>query len=619
MLFNNIFIMKAIQKNIIFLSLLLIFSMAFSQKEIRYMRAKVFCNESELQRMVVIGIDIDHLSEMTKEYIIGEFSDWEMAQIRALSLKTQILIDDMVAYYQDRNLQSNHAHKSTTVVPNGFNYGSMGGFLTMNQVEQELDSLFLQYPNLFSQKISIGNSYENRPIWMIKMSDNPDIDENEPEALYVGLHHAREAITIAELLYFMQYLAEKYGTDPEITYLLQNRELYFVPVLNPDGYVYNEIQNPLGGGMWRKNRHVTSDSTVGIDLNRNYGFEWAFDDLGSNPLKNAETYRGDAPFSEPETQVIRAFCQSRQFKTALNGHSYSNRLLYPWGHQPLTCPDDALFTLQAGLMTQYNAYTSGQPPIILYAVNGDSNDWMYGEQTEKGKIMAMTPETGTQSDGFWPIQARILPLCEEMLPVLLDNAWFAGEYVLSRPPVGFSTPLLTFNLPVETTNYGQNVANNVSLSFVTNDMYVMAAGVTDVDNLPSAATQTYNIMLSLSLATPTNQVINGYIRTSFSDGYYIDSAVSFTYTGAPVGIADEFEFSYSFLYPNPTNGKCYVKLEKEPTHDVYIEIWDTQNKFVKKHKIVSREVDLSPIADGMYFYRFSSENKLGRVQKLWVE
>lgn len=611
--------MKTIQKIVIFLFSLLIFATAFSQKDMRYVRAKVFCNESNLQMMLVKGVDIDHLAEMTKEYIVGEFSDWEIQQIEALSIKTEILIDDLEAFYQDRNLQSCHSELSTVSKPAGFNYGSMGGFLTMTEVEQELDSLFMQYPNLFSQKINIGNSFEGRPIWMIKMSDNPNLDENEPEALYVGLHHAREPITISELLYFMQYLAENYGTDNAITYLLQNRELYFVPVMNPDGYVYNETTNPLGGGMWRKNRQIQNDSVVGVDLNRNYGFQWGFDDIGSSPLSNAATYRGLSAFSEPETQAIRNFCQTRQFKTAINAHSYGERLLYPWSYQPLACTDDPLLSLQSALMTQSNAYIFGQSPNILYGVNGDSNDWMYGEQMGKGKILAMTPETGSVDDGFWPLQERIVPLCEETLPILLDNAWFAGEYILSAATPNFTTALTTFNLPVHTTNYGQNIANNVSLSFVTNDIYVMASGVTAVNSLASAATQNYSITISLSIATPPNQVINGYVRTTFSDGYYIDSAVSFTYIGAPASVAEESEFSYSFLYPNPTNGQCFVKLEKEPVQSVYVEVWDVQNKFVKKQKIVSREVDLSPIPEGMYFYRFSSGDKVGRIQKLWVE
>lgn len=611
--------MKALQKIVLLLFSLVIFNFGISQGNMRYVKAKVFCNESDLQRMMVSGVEIDHLAEMTKEYIVGEFSIWEMKQIEALSLQSEIIIDDLEAFYRDRNAQSCHSEKTDIDTPDGFNFGSMGGFWTMAEVEKELDSLTTKYPTLFTQKINIGNSVEGRPIWMIKISDNPDVDENEPEALYVGLHHAREPITIAELVYFMQYLAELYGNDPAITYLIQNRELYFVPVMNPDGYVYNETQSPYGGGMWRKNRRVYSDTIIGVDLNRNYAYQWGFDDVGSNPSPETGTYRGDHAFSEPETQVMRAFCQSRQFKTAINAHSYGGKLLYPWSYAPIACPDGALLSLQSGLMSQNNLYTTGQAPLILYGVNGDANDWMYGEEIEKGKILAMTPETGTTADGFWPVQERIIPLCEEMIPTLLDNAWFAGEYLLSSIPPNVTTPTTTFNLPVQTTNYGQNTANNVSLSFVTNDMYVMAAGVTPVDNLSSATTQTYYITLSLSIATPVNQVINGYVRTTFSDGYYIDSAVSFTYIGTPASAAEASEFTYSFLYPNPTDGKCFVKLEQEPTEDVYVEVWDVQNKFIKKHHIVSASVDLSPIPEGMYFYRFSSGDRIGGVQKLWVQ
>lgn len=597
---------------------LVLFGAVSAQEKMRFVRSKVYCNDSQLSQMAAMGVGTDHLGEVTREYIVGEFSEWEMVQINSLGLKSEVLIEDMEVYYRERNLNI-CGFETTNIAPQGFNYGSMGGYLTLEEVEKELDSLYAQFPTLITSKSSIGNSYEGRPIWMVKISDNPEWDENEPEALFVGLHHAREAITVTEMIYFMQYLLNQYGTDPHITYLLQNRELYFVPIMNPDGYVYNEMLSPTGGGMWRKNRRDNGDGTFGVDLNRNYGFQWGIDDIGSEPFTYSERYRGAEAFSEPETQAIRDFCNSRTFRTALNAHSYGNLLLNPWGYQPVACPDEGLFHVRGERMTRENNYTFGQGPIILYPVNGESNDWMYGEQDTKPKIMSVTPETGTQDDGFWPLQTRILPLCEEMLPVLLDNAWFAGEYLLSKPVTNFTTANFTFSLPATTLNYGQDTANNATVSFVSNDAYVIGGAPAMINGHPPGVALPYNIMVSLSSNTPHNYEVAGWIRTTFSDGYYIDSAVTFTYTGYPSDIEDKMDFAYCFLYPNPSDGKCFVKMDTPYAGEVYLEIFDMQSKVVRRFAVVSKSLDLSTLPVGMYLYRFMSENKAGRIQKLWIE
>ncbi|MBX7240795.1 MAG: peptidase M14 [Bacteroidia bacterium] len=611
--------MEASRKIILIIFTLFSVTNLIAQEDGLYKRVKVFGSDRERSLMQKSGVDLDHPGEETEDFTTGEFSEWEMGQIEDLGLETEILIEDLETYYSDRN-HNTCTSELLQSVPPGFNYGSMGGFLTLSETEAELDSLFLQYPNLITPKVSLGNSIENRPIWMVKISDNPESDENEPEVLYVGLHHAREPITVTELIFFMQYLLANYGSDPAITYMLQNRELYFVPVMNPDGYVYNEINNPQGGGMWRKNRRANADGTFGVDLNRNYGFQWGFDDIGSTPDPASDRYRGTAAFSEPETQAIRDFCLSRNFKTALNAHGYGNLLLHPWGFQGNTpCPDDLLYQLRGAYMTSENYYTYGQGPIILYGVNGDSNDWMYGEQSAKNKIMTVTPETGTPDDGFWPELNRIVPLCEEMLPVLMDNAWFAGEFLISNPSNGFTTSNLSFQFPVHSVNYGPETANNVTLQFISNNPYFLYSGTTAVNNLLSGASQTYYLSLTLAQTTPQDEVIEGVIRTTFSDGYYIDSVASFVYSGNTTSINKAQFFSDTYLYPNPNSGKCSVKLDGDLTADMYLEIRNIQNDIIKKIPVLSKNIDLSPIQPGMYFYCFRDQKHTGQIQKMWVE
>lgn len=130
----------------------------------------------------------------------------------------------------------------------------MGGFYTLAEVISKIDSMRLLYPNLITTKVSIGNSVESRPIYMVKISDNADIDENEPELLYTALHHAREPQSMMQMIYFMYYLLENYNTNPSVQYIVNNREMYFIPVLNPDGYEYNRTTNQVAAECGEKSQ-----------------------------------------------------------------------------------------------------------------------------------------------------------------------------------------------------------------------------------------------------------------------------------------------------------------------------------------------------------------------------
>ena len=150
----------------------------------------------------------------------------------------------------------------------------------------------LLYPSLITvkQQIDPTLSIEGNPIYYVKISDNATVDESEPEILYTAVHHAREAESLSQLIYYMWYLLENYSTDVTIQSLVNNTEMFFVPCLNPDGYMYNQLIAPNGGGMWRKNRRDNLDGEFGVDLNRNYDYFWGFDDIGSSPLTAEETY-----------------------------------------------------------------------------------------------------------------------------------------------------------------------------------------------------------------------------------------------------------------------------------------------------------------------------------------
>ncbi|MEL6704695.1 MAG: M14 family zinc carboxypeptidase, partial [Bacteroidota bacterium] len=338
------------------------------------------------------------------------------------------------------------------------------------------------------------------------------------------------------VLYYMIYLLENYGSDPEVTYLVDNRRLTFVPVLNPDGYVYNEEEDPNGGGLWRKNRRDNGDGSFGVDPNRNYGYEWARDDTGSSPMGSSETYRGPAPFSDPETASLRDFVESRDFKLAFNYHSFSDVLIHPWGYEvnALT-PDSSRYSSYAALMTEANGYPSGTTGQMLgYVVNGSSDDWFYGEQATKDKIYAFTPEVGTFEDFFWPLPDRIEPLAQENLDANLLLAWVAGGYPDVRvvgvketdracPPCGdgFVDPGDFADVSVRVTNIGLDDLDEVALRLTSATDDFVPVGIGTVGSMPSDGSVEIVLQLEVSPDAPLGVAeglaieldLNGVIRT----------------------------------------------------------------------------------------------------------
>lgn len=310
---------------------------------------------------------------------------------------------------------------------------TMGGFRTFSEIVAYIDSITAANPTILTPKWSIGQSIEGRDIWAIKLSDNPGTDESEPEVFYNSLIHAREPAAAASLLHFMEYLVTNYGVDPEITDLVDNRELYFVPVYNPDGYVHNEITDPGGGGMWRKNRRDHGGGEFGIDLNRNYGFEWGYDNLGSSDNISSETYRGTSPFSEPETQAVRDFTISREFVIVHNFHTYSNLELWPYGYNRIFTHEEDFYINLGDSLTQYNGYA----PYIgwgLYPTNGAADDWFWGDTISKPRMISLTCEIGSSEDGFWPDPLRIPDLVEENIWPNLYLAQIADNPYAIAPP-----------------------------------------------------------------------------------------------------------------------------------------------------------------------------------------
>ncbi len=502
----------------IYLILCLICMSLITKAQEKYFRAAIQLNETHtIQQLAKLGLEVDH-GDISKYAITSDFSNPELRLLQKEGFTYKVLINDVSEYYKNQNTQTKklamppgQCGTSSTFeidkypTPFNFSLGSMGGYFTYQQMLAQLDSMASKYPTLIKARMPIDSSIttDGNYIYWLKISDNPNTDEAEEELLYTSLHHAREPNSLSQQIYFMWYLLENYASNTEIQYLLNNNEIYFIPCINPDGYKYNELISPLGGGMWRKNRSVNITDT-GVDLNRNYGFNWGYDNTGSSPNPSVETYRGDSAFSEIETQAVKTFCENRNFNLALNYHTFGNLLIYPWGYiQNFYTPDSARFVNYADFLTVENDFNYGTAnQTVNYTVNGSSDDWMYGEQTTKNKILAFTPEAGNATDGFWPPSNRILPICKSNMTQNLNLLRINNKYnrvkILSQQTFSKST----YKLKYEITRLGFEASPNSSVNLTASNASITNTGNTN--NYASLALLTSSIdSITITIDTTT--------------------------------------------------------------------------------------------------------------------
>jgi murein tripeptide amidase MpaA len=325
---------------------------------------------------------------------------------------------------------------------------------SFDEMETELIQISLDHSSITKLE-SIGKTYEDRNIWAMKVSDNPDIEEDEPEIYFNAMHHAREWLTIEVALYILNYLTDNYGTNSTITNIVDTRQIWVVPCVNPDGRVYDSSADdpsshrnqPYG---WRKNRVDHGEGSIGVDLNRNYDFMWGGTGARENPGSN--TYRGPAPASELETQAITNFVSSHDFVFAVSYHSSGQLILYPWGFTYNAPGDKDLFekvsqnmanqiTNKAG--SPYPGYTP-QQGTSLYPTSGSDKDWLYGEMGIYTFIIELYPH-GDQNDApvtspydsFHPRADKVVPVCEDNIEAALylaqiaDNPFQVFDYHVS--------------------------------------------------------------------------------------------------------------------------------------------------------------------------------------------
>jgi Zinc carboxypeptidase/Immune inhibitor A peptidase M6 len=267
-----------------------------------------------------------------------------------------------------------------------------------------------------TEVVNVGSTVQGQEILAVRMTADADsvADGTRPAVLYAGAQHAREWITPEMVRRLMHYVLDNYGSDAEITELVDTTELWFLPVANPDGYDFTFTE---GNRLWRKNtREINGEpgTTIGdgVDPNRNFAVKWGYDNEGSSPDPASDTYRGSGPNSEPETQALDGLFASVGFEFFINYHSAAELLLYGIGWQVSTpSPDDVIYQAMVG--TDKNPAVPGYDPDLsaeLYTTNGDTDTHA---QVQYGTL-GFTPEMST---------------CEAASDSVVNDKWLAEDCV----------------------------------------------------------------------------------------------------------------------------------------------------------------------------------------------
>ncbi|HJN68919.1 MAG: M14 family zinc carboxypeptidase [Candidatus Neomarinimicrobiota bacterium] len=307
------------------------------------------------------------------------------------------------------------------------------GYRNYDELLEDLQEIESQYPdicklydigNTRGKEYSMaGNSYYNdynHEIWAMKVSDNVEEEEDEPSVFYMAEHHAREPISLEVNMYVLNHIISNYGSDPTITDEVNNKQIWFMPLVNPNGHKIVTDEVDL---WWRKNiRDNNENGSInfgggdGVDPNRNYAWNWGGE--GSSGDTYSETYRGPSAFSEPEIQAMRDMLGSHHFVTGITYHSYSELVLFPFGYaNNIQAPDhDALEELANEMAFtipgQSGGYYDPMPSYELYPASGTTDDYAYGEYG----VFSFTIELGTE---FIPPASQIEGICEDNLEAAL--------------------------------------------------------------------------------------------------------------------------------------------------------------------------------------------------------
>jgi len=513
---------------VVFLCTLMSFYAQDSAKRIKLLTS----DHQTIHRLAENGVDMRCGAEMHDHDVEMELNTSDIETIEKLGVPYTVLIDDLTSYYAEKNSKelpmaisklaiekassamSRSSYGEATTdnyleyfgcseedwpTPVNFSLGSMGGCLTLQETYNTMDAMRSQYPNLISARTDAsptaqktwGNPsstttnngltytgqgttrWNPQSMFYVRITGDQSAPEgSKPQILYTSMIHSREVSSLMSNIFFMWYLLENYDTNPAIKNLVDNNELYFIPVVNPDGLRWNQHLSASGGGMQRKNLRPNTGGTTnssanrGVDLNRNFDYFWGAAGTGSSATTTSDAYRGPSRASEPETQIIVDFVNARSFKTTLWHHSFANGIPHPYGGNPtfVSGREDEMHKWHED-MTKYNRYVSGA--TIFTPANGIADDWMVGGSVDANgsigsgqNILATTPENNHSSEGgFWVSPSLITNVAKRAVRMNLVNAYYGGAYAKLHDLTQSDINSLTSNLTFGIERLGQTASN----------------------------------------------------------------------------------------------------------------------------------------------------------------
>ncbi|MFO7992143.1 MAG: M14 family zinc carboxypeptidase [Thermoplasmata archaeon] len=354
-------------------------------------------------------------------------------------------------------------------------------YLTIGELYGWMENLTAQYPDICSME-KYGTSWEGRDLWMMKISDNVTVDEDEPEVLIDANIHAREWSTHQVASYFIWRILDEYNSSDYIHWLVNNREIFVAPMVNPDGYYFDGNGDSSQQDMWRKNRNdSTPTSSIGIDLNRNYDFCW--NGTGASDDPSSDIYCGEMPFSEYETRDLSDWILSRDIDSYMNIHSYAGTFLLPGSGNGEPVPHDdwhhdmgkdmTYFTTIMGDPAQQYSYGSSMEEIG-YTASGGAHDWTYNATGAASWCLEL--ETGEDGSGdpyeFYPPESEIMTINQDVDDALIyqcrigdmdlgdgtNNLFPPAPYIVNGTVTDGGVPVEGVTVAIENKDTGESIS-----------------------------------------------------------------------------------------------------------------------------------------------------------------
>ena len=442
----------------------------------------------DIETLNQLGLDVHEYNNLDEQYVLVTANSTIYGQLADQSW--QLAVDEVAT-----NAFTN-INRSQEQTPDTY----YGGYRTVYEMYNILQTTANEHPTI-TELFDYGDSYckENscgffdewgRPYrgWDLQairvaneMNEDAPIGFGErPVFFLMAAIHSRELTTSEQALFLLDYLVSNYGTDPDVTWLVDWHDIYIVPVANPDGrWIVENYDVP---GSQRKNVHETaacsgwanSFSQPGVDLNRNHSHRW--NTGGSSGSACSLTYRGTAAASEPEVDQLQEFVRTiipdqRGTGNAaapddtvglfITMHSYSDLVLWPWGYTTSAAPNREGLKAIGDKLGELTGYTSCQPSICLYNASGTTDDWSYGELG----VPSFTYEIGGNFDGFFPSYTTASTThWDEVRESLLYAARIAGApYMQAHGPdvsamqtSGVRSQQITLSATINDTQNGNN-------------------------------------------------------------------------------------------------------------------------------------------------------------------